>query len=133
MKLPALGKPGTIALAVAAAAAVGFAAGYLVARHPDLLRRWMAALAAGGERLTGSAAEAREHLADLWAQAREEAQQAAEDESFAAAHAAAAVSAAARSSSQTEAPAAEGDAGEPRDDEAAPAPRRRTERSTTRR
>jgi hypothetical protein len=99
MKASDLGRPGVIALSVAAAAALGFAAGYLVARNPELLRRWAGLLAGSVERLTGSAAETREHLADLWAQAREDALQATEEASFAAAEAAAAVSAAQRRSS----------------------------------
>lgn len=103
MKASDLGRPGVIALTVAGAAALGFAAGYLVARNPELLRRWAGLLAGGVERLTGSAAETREHLADLWAQAREEALQGTEEESFAAAQAAAAVSAAQRRSSRSSA------------------------------
>lgn len=99
MKASELGRPGSIAVAVAAAAALGFVAGYLVARNPERVRRWMTTAAAGLERLTGSAAETREHLADLWAQARDEAKLSAEDEAFAAAEAAAAVSAAQSASS----------------------------------
>lgn len=87
-------KPGAVVLGVAAAATLGFAAGYLMARDPQLLRRLLRSAAGGFERLAGAVAESREELADLWADSREGAQSAVEDESFAAAAASAAVAAA---------------------------------------
>jgi len=88
-------KPGALVIGMAAAAALGFAAGYLVARDPTLLRRLFGSAAGGLERLVGAAAETREELADLWAGSRAGARETMEDESFAAAAASAAVAAAA--------------------------------------
>jgi hypothetical protein len=78
-------KPGAIVLGLAAATALGFAAGYLMARNPELARRAARALAGGWERVGGALAESREELADLWAEAREDARTTVEDEAFAAA------------------------------------------------
>ncbi len=97
-------KPGALVIGIAAAAALGFAAGYLVARDPTLLRRLFGSAAGGFERLVGAAAETREELADLWADSRAGARETMEDESFAAAAASAAVAAAA---GKAAAPAAE--------------------------
>lgn len=87
-------KPGAIALGVAAAAALGFAAGYAVGRDPQLLRRSLRAASGGMERLLGAWAETREEIGDLWAEAREDARRAVDDADFepaaAEAHAAAA-------------------------------------------
>jgi hypothetical protein len=94
MKAEDLVKPGAVVVGIAAAAALGFAAGYLVAKDPALLRRLMRSLAGGVERLTGAVAESREELADLWAASRAGARDAIEDESFAAAAASAAMAAA---------------------------------------
>jgi hypothetical protein len=51
MKAEDLVKPGAVVVGIAAAAALGFAAGYLVAKDPALLRRLMRSLAGGVERL----------------------------------------------------------------------------------
>jgi hypothetical protein len=94
MKAEDLVKPGTLVLAVVGAAALGFAAGYLVGRDPQLLRKLLRSGAGGFERLAGAFAETREELADLWAASREGAREAIEDEAFAAAAASAVVAAA---------------------------------------
>jgi hypothetical protein len=85
-----LTKPGVVVLGIAVAAALGFAAGYMVGRDPQLLRRLARSLAGGAERLGGAVAEWREELADLWAEARAGAREDAEAQAFAAAAAAAA-------------------------------------------
>jgi hypothetical protein len=99
-------KPGAMVLGVAAAAALGFAAGYAFARDPQLLRRTLRAASGGVERLMGAWAETREEIGDLWAEAREDARRAVEDDAFeqAGAAAAAATAAAARSAAATPAP-----------------------------
>jgi hypothetical protein len=56
---------------VVAGAAIGFAAGMAVSRDPDLLRRTVRRAARGLEGATLLAAQAREHVGDLWAEARE--------------------------------------------------------------
>ena len=78
MKIESLGRPGLIALGVvgvAATALLGFAAGVAVARDPDAVRRTTRrvarAAALGLERATLMAAQARERLGDLWAEARD--------------------------------------------------------------
>ncbi len=76
-------KPGAWVLGLAAAAAVGFAAGFVVARDPALLRRLARAVAGGVERVTVAVAESREEFADLWAEVREDARHAAEERAFA--------------------------------------------------
>jgi len=76
MKIEEVARPGMLALGVvgiAATALLGFAAGVAVARDPDVLRRTARRLARGLERATLMAAQAREHVGDLWAEAREEA------------------------------------------------------------
>ncbi len=76
MKTEDLARPGVLALGVvgiAATALLGFAAGVAVARDPEILRRTARRLARGLESATLMAAQAREHVGDLWAQAREEA------------------------------------------------------------
>jgi len=76
MKIEDVTRPGVLALGVmgvAATALLGFAAGVAVARDPELLRRTARSLARGLERATLMAAQAREHVGDLWAEAREEA------------------------------------------------------------
>jgi hypothetical protein len=105
MKADDLIKPGAVVLGMAAAAALGFAAGYLMARDPQLLRRLMRSAAGGFERLAGVVAESREELADLWAESREGARDAIEVESFAAAAAGAAVAAARNAAGKTSVPA----------------------------
>jgi hypothetical protein len=82
--------PGAALLGVAAAGALGFAAGFIVARDPRVLRRVAGALAAGAERVSVAVAESREELADLWAEVRDEARADAEVRAFADAEAAAA-------------------------------------------
>lgn len=76
MKTEDLARPGVLALGVvgiAATALLGFAAGVAVARDPEILRRTARRVARGLESATLMAAQAREHVGDLWAQAREEA------------------------------------------------------------
>lgn len=76
MKTEDLARPGVLALGVvgiAATALLGFAAGVAVARDPELLRRTARRVARGLESATLMAAQAREHVGDLWAHAREEA------------------------------------------------------------
>lgn len=76
MKTEDLARPGVLALGVvgiAATALLGFAAGVAVARDPEILRRTARRVARGLESATLMAAQAREHIGDLWAQAREEA------------------------------------------------------------
>jgi hypothetical protein len=119
MKAEDLVRPGTVALAVMGAAALGFVAGYLVGRDPQLMRKLMRSGAGGFERLAGAVAETREELADLWAASRAGAREAIEDEAFAAAAASAAVAAA--QSAASRAPAA-----------AAAAPARRARKAATR-
>ena len=81
--------PGAALLGVAAAGALGFAAGFIVARDPRVLRRVAGALAAGAERVSVAVAESREELADLWAEVRDEARADAEVRAFADAEASA--------------------------------------------
>lgn len=76
MKIEELVRPGVLALGVvgiAATALLGFAAGVAIARDPEALRRTARRVARGLERATLMAAQAREHVGDLWAEAREEA------------------------------------------------------------
>lgn len=95
MQVKDLTKPGTVAVAVALAAAVGFGAGWLLARNPDLARRAARALAGGWERISGALGESREQWGDLWAEVREDARATVEEEAFAAATAGAGAMAAA--------------------------------------
>ena len=94
-----------VLLALAGSAAVGFAAGYLIGRDPQLLRRVLAAAAQGWEQSRLSLAEAREDLADQWAEATEAARHDIEDAAFAAAPAATASAASAQVPYKTAAPA----------------------------
>lgn len=76
MKIEDIARPGMLALGVVgvtATALLGFAAGVAVARDPEVLRRTVRRVALGLERATLMAAQAREHVGDLWAEAREEA------------------------------------------------------------
>jgi DNA end-binding protein Ku len=80
MKIDELARPGLLALGIAGIAAtalLGFAAGVVVARDPEAARRTARRVAReaarGLEQATLLAAQAREHLGDLWAEAREEA------------------------------------------------------------
>jgi hypothetical protein len=81
-----LTKPGAVVLGVAAAAALGFAAGFIVARDPALLRRLARSAAGSVERVTAAIAESREELADLWAEVREDARDSLEERAFARPH-----------------------------------------------
>ena len=97
MKIQSLTRPGLIALGiagVAAAALLGFAAGVAVTRDPDAVRRTTRRVARdaalGLERATLMAAQARERLGDLWAEARDAAAADVDDADFK--HAAAAAS-----------------------------------------
>lgn len=78
MKIESLARPGLIALGlvgVAATALLGFAAGVAVTRDPEAVRRTTRkvarAAAVGLERATLMAAQARERIGDLWAEARD--------------------------------------------------------------
>jgi hypothetical protein len=80
MKIEDVARPGLIALGLAGMAAtalLGFAAGIAASRDPEGLkrtaRRVMRETAQGLERASLMASQAREHIADLWAEAREEA------------------------------------------------------------
>jgi hypothetical protein len=76
MKIEEIAQPGVIALGVvgiAATALLGFAAGAAVARDPEVLRRTVRRVARSLERATLVVAQAREHVGDLWAEAREDA------------------------------------------------------------
>ena len=80
MKIDSLTRPGLIAIGivslvgVAATALLGFAAGVAVTRDPQAVRsatrRVARAVAVGLERATLMAAQAREQLGDLWAEAQ---------------------------------------------------------------
>lgn len=72
-----------VLLALAGSAALGFAAGYLLGRDPQALRRLVAAAARGWEQTRLSVAEAREDLADQWAEATAAARQDIEEHAFA--------------------------------------------------
>jgi hypothetical protein len=78
-------KPGAVVLGITTVGALGFAAGFIVARDPQVLRRVARALAGGVERVAGALAESREELADLWAEVREDARQDIEAQTFSAA------------------------------------------------
>lgn len=78
MKIEALARPGLVVLGVvgiAATALLGFAAGVVVSRDPEAVRRTTRRVARAAavalERATLLAAQAREHVGDLWAEARE--------------------------------------------------------------
>ena len=75
MKIAELARPGLIVFGIAATALLGFAAGMAVSRDPEAVRRTtrrvVRAAALGLERATLMAAQAREHVGDLWAEARE--------------------------------------------------------------
>ena len=80
MKIDELARPGLMALGVVGIAAttlLGFAVGLAMARDPQALRRTARRVvreaARGLERAWLMAAQAREHVGDLWAEAREEA------------------------------------------------------------
>ena len=80
MKIDELARPGLIALGVVGIAAttlLRFAVGLAMARDPQALRRTARRVvreaARGLERASLMAAQAREHVGDLWAEAREEA------------------------------------------------------------
>ena len=80
MKIDELARPGLMALGVVGIAAttlLGFAVGLAMARDPQALRltarRVVREAARGLERASLMAAQAREHVGDLWAEAREEA------------------------------------------------------------
>ena len=80
MKIDELVRPGLMALGVVGIAAttlLGFAVGLAMARDPQALRRTASRVvreaSRGLERASLMAAQAREHVGDLWAEAREEA------------------------------------------------------------
>jgi hypothetical protein len=76
MKIEQIAGPGILVLGIvgiAATALLGFAAGVAVGRDPEVLRRTARRVARGLEQTTLMAAQAREYVGDLWAEAREEA------------------------------------------------------------
>lgn len=79
-----LQRPAVALLALTAAAAGGFAAGYVLGRDPALARRLAGSLARGAVGAQVAFAEAIESLGDLWAEATEAARQDVEEERFAA-------------------------------------------------
>lgn len=107
MKIEDLPRSGIVALGVlgmaglAAAALAGVAVGMAVSRDPEALKRNARNLARqaarGVEQASLLAAQAREHIGDLWAEAREEALAEVDAADFARATAAASASAAAPS------------------------------------
>ena len=94
LTLGALGVAGLAATALA-----GFSVGVAVSRDPEALKRSVRGLARsaarGIEQATLLAAQAREHLGDVWAEARQEALAAVDEADFARAAAAAAAAKAA--------------------------------------
>jgi hypothetical protein len=82
-----LQKPLLAVIALGAAAAAGFAAGYLVGRDPETARRLARTAASGVLRTRVAVAEAMENLGDLWADARAEALRDIEDEHAGTSHA----------------------------------------------
>jgi hypothetical protein len=132
MDLEDFGKPAGAVLGAAALLAAGFAAGFVVARDPAVVRRLARAVAGGAERLSLALAETREELADLWAGAREDARVAAEAAAFTAGETTVAGAAAAGAAAMaTSAPAANPATGAPAEASSAAAPpipavRRRT-------
>jgi hypothetical protein len=111
-----------VLLALAGGAALGFAAGFVLGRDPRLLQRVLAAAAASWEQTRLAVAEAREEVADQWAEATEAARNDIEEAAFAAAPAAAA---AAEAQASTSPPAAEPEPAEAK----AAAPRGRRSRA----
>jgi hypothetical protein len=108
MKVEELTRSGLIAIGlagVAAGALLGFAAGMMYARDPQALRRtagrYARETARGLERATLLASQAREHIGDLWAEAREEARAEVDDADFARAAQAAAAGAGAGAAAGT--------------------------------
>ena len=77
-------KPAGLLAGLATLAVGTLAVGYLVTRDRETLRRVVRVAAGTVERVSAALAETREEVADLWAQARDEARQAIEDEEFAA-------------------------------------------------
>lgn len=100
-----------VLLALAGSAALGFAAGFVIGRDPQLLRRVLAAAAAGWEQTRLAVAEAREEVADQWAEASEAARHDLEESAFAAAPAAAATTAEAAAADDVDAAAAKAETG----------------------
>lgn len=89
MKIETFDRPGLVVLGVvgiAATALLGFAAGMAVSRDPEAVRRTarrvVGAAATGLERATLMAAQAREQLGDLWAEARDAAASDIDDADF---------------------------------------------------
>lgn len=76
-------KPFGALAAMAASAAVGFVAGYAVGRDPAAARRLLQNVARGVDRAQAVAAETREELGDLWADARASARAEWEEAAFA--------------------------------------------------
>jgi len=113
MKILDVARPnwGAVAVAALAGTAVGFAAGFVVGRDPAAARRatgratqWAAT---GVEQATLWAAQLREHIGDLWAEAREASLGAVDAADFQR-HAAAATTAAASSGPTPAQPATRG-------------------------
>lgn len=104
-------KPAGLLGAIGAAAAVGLAVGFAVARDPRLLRRLAGAAARGVGRAQLALAETTEEVIDMWEDVREQARREMEDARFEAAgrRAAQASAAAAPAAPATES----GEPGEP--------------------
>jgi hypothetical protein len=88
-------KPAIGVLGLTAIGALGFAAGFVVARDPELLRKLARSVAGGVDNVTRALAESREQVADVWAEVRDDVRRAGEAQAFAAAAAASAAPAAA--------------------------------------
>ncbi|MBC7938495.1 MAG: hypothetical protein H7Z19_01830 [Chitinophagaceae bacterium] len=89
MKIESLARPGLIALGmvgIAATALLGLAAGVTMTRDPQAVRRAVRrvahSVALGLERSALMAAQAREQIGDLWAEAREAAVSEVDDADF---------------------------------------------------
>jgi hypothetical protein len=122
MKIDEMGRGGLWALGllgVAAGAALGFAAGVAVSRDPDMLRRTVRRAARGLETATLMAAQARESLGDIWAEAREAARGEVDSHDFA--RASTAATGGATGATMPDEPAAG-------DEASRPAPRKRARR-----
>jgi len=87
--------PAPVIIGALAFAAIGFAAGFMLARDPERARRLSRVLADGLERATGGLAETREELTDLWASVTDEARRRFDDRVWSGATAGAAAAAAA--------------------------------------
>jgi hypothetical protein len=109
-----MAKPADLLVGMATLAALGLAAGYLVTRDRETLRRVVRIAAGSVERVSAALAETREELADLWAEARDATRREMDEAAFATAE---------EPFAEAPAPAVEEPPGEVK-----PAPRKRTAR-----